>query len=62
MLPENFSERFIHVFLKRRDEESVAVARSAFVVWAEGRGLSTPIESGDTLGVDMSQTLTDDAV
>jgi len=62
MLPENFSERSIRVFLKRRDEESVAVARSAFVVWAEGRGLSTPIESGDTLGVDMSQTLTDDAV
>ena len=62
MLPENFSERSIRVFLKRRDEESVDVARKAFVVWAEGRGLSTPIASGDTLGVDMSQSLNEEAL
>jgi len=61
MLPENFSERSIRVFLKRRDDESANVARKAFVVWAEGRGLSTPIASGDTLGVDMSQSLCEEA-
>jgi len=56
MLPENFSEQSIRVFLKRRDEDSVSVARKAFVIWAEGRGLSTPIASGDTLGVDMNDS------
>ena len=60
MLPENFSERSIRVFLKRRDEESVEMARKAFAAWAEGRGLSTPIASGDTLGVDMNQSATED--
>jgi len=56
MLPETFSEQSIRVFSKRRDEGSVELARKAFVIWAEGRGLSTPIASGDTLGVDMNET------
>ena len=59
MLPENFSERSIRVFSKRRDDASVGVARKAFVVWAEGRGLSAPIASGDTLGVDMNDSVCD---
>jgi len=59
MLPENFSERSIRVFSKRRDDASVGVARKAFLVWADGRGLSAPIASGDTLGVDMNDSVCD---
>jgi len=57
MLPENFSERSIRVFMKRRDAIAVNLARRAFQMWASERNLSEPISSGDTLGVDLNESI-----
>jgi len=55
MLPENFSERFILVFCKRRDLSSVAVAKEAFQEWARQKRLPAPIY-GDSMTVNLTQT------
>jgi len=56
MLPENFSEKSIRVFCKRRDMLSVNLAKEAFQEWARQKELPAPIDSGDTFGIDLRET------